>query len=539
MRVSGWLPPPTNRSMIAIILIPRDIDGVVEVLEAGDLAVDRLLPLIDIVSIIILRVREVLAAVDVLVICATNGQVVVALSHRITSSPISPLLPEFGLRDGLGYRVVAGACVLSLIEEVGGHHHLLLVPSIRGLPLIDQIEKVRLIIVATLRRSIRGADAVAGLIDAEAAVSGLLIVLRIESIHSLPSVWRSILVASIALPNVLHEVAVEHGLPHLLRLSVVGGCHVVLVDSEAANSRLIEHLLLLLVHAIHVWQHLVDPAVVGGLKHDALLSCVHLVDAEWPISIVAALLSHAVGHEESLVLLLGTEPINSLIMLSYLHSIHPLCRRLTLGSAVVLPILMNQSVSQWRIRHDMLVHGAILEVTHHILQPRLGRALSALLLDFVHLLQILLRCWVQLGAEVVLGMQRPSFRLAHLVHLKSAAHGGVHQHFAWSMHLLEAIQSDIVQIAGAVQIPLFVSHDLLEKVVSPRLPLLLFQQQIVSRSDLVVLIILNICNCLVQIAVWTDARCHEAILNLAKEFLDNRHAILTHHNSFHFVRFDL
>ena len=54
MRIGGWLPTTTNSSMIPIILIPSDIHGVVEVLEAVHLTVDRLLPLIDIVSIVIL-----------------------------------------------------------------------------------------------------------------------------------------------------------------------------------------------------------------------------------------------------------------------------------------------------------------------------------------------------------------------------------------------------------------------------------------------------------------------------------------------------
>ena len=244
-----------------------------------------------------------------------------------------------------------------------------------------------LILVAALSRAVGGADAVAGLIDPKAAISRLLIVLSIKSIHRLSSIWWSvILMASVALPNVLHEVAVEHGLPHLLRLSIIGSCHIVLVDSESSNSCLIEDLLLLLVHAIHIWQHLVDPAVVGRLKHDALLSCIHLIDAEWPVSICASLLSHAVGHEKGLILLLGTKPINSLIILSYLHSIHPLSRRLTLGTAVVLSILMNQSVSQWRIRHHVFVHGAVLEVRHHVLQAGLSGGFSALLLYFVHLL---------------------------------------------------------------------------------------------------------------------------------------------------------
>jgi hypothetical protein len=32
----------------------------------------------------------------------------------------------------------------------------------------------------------------------------------------------------------------------------------------------------------YVWQHLMNPRIVGRLQHDAGLRSVHLVNAEWP-----------------------------------------------------------------------------------------------------------------------------------------------------------------------------------------------------------------------------------------------------------------
>ena len=77
-----------------------------------------------------------MAAIDILVISAANRQIVIALSHWIASTSVGTLLPQLSLSDSLGYRVVASASVLSLIEELGGHHHLLLVAGVGGLPLI-------------------------------------------------------------------------------------------------------------------------------------------------------------------------------------------------------------------------------------------------------------------------------------------------------------------------------------------------------------------------------------------------------------------
>ena len=74
-------------------------------------------------------------------------------------------------------------------------------------------------------------------------------------------------------------------------------------------------------------------------------------------------------------------------------------------------------------------------------------------------------------------------------------------HTLASVDLLESIESEIIEVIGRVEVPLLVPHHLLEEVVSARLPLLSLQQQVVSRGNLVVLVVLNIGHCLAQVAV--------------------------------------
>lgn len=128
------------------------------------------------------------------------------------------------------------------------------------------------------------------------------------------SVYR-FLMSPITLSQLRHEIAIEHGLTHLgllLGLSEL----LALIDAEAAHTRLVEHLLL--VHLlVDIWQHLVDSRVIGRLQH-AGLSRVHLVYAQWSISLgVAAstLFPHSLSHKEGLIGFLCTQ-----------HSVHPLSR---------------------------------------------------------------------------------------------------------------------------------------------------------------------------------------------------------------------
>ena len=81
---------------------------------------------------------------------------------------------------------------------------------------------------------------------------------------------------------------------------------------ESTNTRLVEHLLL--VQLVDVGQHLVDARVIRGLQHDACLSGVHLVYAQWSVALAlaTALLPHSVCHEECLIRLLGAETTKEL-----------------------------------------------------------------------------------------------------------------------------------------------------------------------------------------------------------------------------------
>jgi hypothetical protein len=52
----------------------------------------------------------------------------------------------------------------------------------------------------------------------------------------------------------------------------------------------------------------------------------------------------------------------------------------------------------------MLIHAILFEVRHHISKSSLCGRLSSLLLNFVHLLQILLRYRIQLGSKTFLSL---------------------------------------------------------------------------------------------------------------------------------------
>ena len=116
----------------------------------------------------------------------------------------------------------------------------------------------------------------------------------------------------------------------------------------------------------------------------------------------------------------------------------------------------------------------------------------------------------------------------------------MHHDFAWGLHLHSAIELYLVQIGCGIQVSFLISGHLLKKVVTPSFSLLLFQQQIVSRGYLVVLIVLDISHSLVQVAVWTDATSYKTVLNLAKKLVKHWHTVLTNDDSFSdFVDLDL
>ena len=183
---------------------------------------------------------------------------------------------------------------------------------------------------------------------------------------------------------------------------------------------------------------------------------------------------HSVSHEERLVWIGGPQPIKWLDLIEgrYLHS-HLLCvGRLALGSSAV-GNRAHESIDKGRVCHGMLVSSACLEVLHHVCQPCLSCGLCPFLLDLVHLFKVLFRRLIQFLVDSF-SWHGSSFTLGHVVHFKPTSKRRGHGSLAWSRHLLDAVQLYLVEVAGAVQIPFLVSHDLLKQVVSASLSLLLF-----------------------------------------------------------------
>lgn len=56
----------------------------------------------------------------------------------------------------------------------------------------------------------------------------------------------------------------------------------------------------------------------------------------------------------------------------------------------------------------------------------------------------------------------------------------MHHDLARGLDLLQTIERDVVKVACAVQIPLLVSHNLLEEYVAACLLLLLFEKKVIS-----------------------------------------------------------
>ena len=140
----------------------------------------------------------------------------------------------------------------------------------------------------------------------------------------------------------------------------------------------------------------------------------------------------------------------------------------------------------------MLIHAILFEVRHHISKSSLSGRLSSLLLNFIHLLQILLGNRIQLGAEPFLSLKRSCLRLGNLVYLEATSHSWVHHDLSRSLDLLQTVERNIIEVTGAVQISLLISHDLLEKVVSACFSLLSFQQQVICWCYLIMFVVLNV-----------------------------------------------
>lgn len=109
----------------------------------------------------------------------------------------------------------------------------------------------------------------------------------------------------------------------------------------------------------------------------------------------------------------------------------------------------------------------------------------------------------------------------------------MHHYLAWGLNFLKTIERHVVQIAGAVEIPFLITHDLFEEMVSTSFPLLLFEEQVVGGGDLVVLVVLDVSYGLTQIAIWTYARSCETVLDFAEVLVQHRNSVLANYYALH------
>ena len=108
----------------------------------------------------------------------------------------------------------------------------------------------------------------------------------------------------------VHKVSIEHCLSHLL--CVVSYLAHLTRWAEASCLCLVEDMLVL----VDSWKHLMDTWVIGGLQHyTRLCPGTHFINAERSVLIdtwlCSSLLSHSIGHEEGLILILfaTTKPV--------------------------------------------------------------------------------------------------------------------------------------------------------------------------------------------------------------------------------------
>ena len=265
------------------------------------------------------------------------------LLNWVAGTTVCSLFSELGLSNGfrdLGVVVAVASLirvltwwvharhhlliVLSRIEELlGSHHHLLVVvlASIRSFTLVYQIKKMSLVTICC--NSIRSSNSVAAYstwIDPKGAgtisitcLSNLVIhlfewlalmLLSVEIVH--------ILLPSIALSDVFHEVSVVHCISHLcLILVLISSFLRSLRIAKSSNSGLVEHLLFLIHLTIYVGEHLMNPWIISWLKQNTIMSCVHFINAKRSVAsgIASSLLSHSVSHEKCLIWFLSAKPI--------------------------------------------------------------------------------------------------------------------------------------------------------------------------------------------------------------------------------------
>ena len=160
--------------------------------------------------------------------------------------------------------------VTTRIEELSCHHHLLLIRvSIWCFALVDQIKQVSLVgssvLMANSTCSSNSVMADARCCGTESTRStGVSIVLshhrHIISLSLSREVSHLLIgMTGIALPQLRHKVSIKHCLAHLSLLvgSHLVGAAMIAAGPEAADSRLIEHLVLVAL-TVDSWEHVVD-----------------------------------------------------------------------------------------------------------------------------------------------------------------------------------------------------------------------------------------------------------------------------------------
>lgn len=128
------------------------------------------------------------------------------------------------------------------------------------LPLIDEVEQMRLVLVLVTTNSTGSSNAVvanAGCGCAEGAAASIpLNLVLVHHVHVelvLVMVVEVVdwgVVTGVTLPQFSHKIAIKHGLSHLLLVLLVVGHRtrsaIIAFDTEAADSGLIKHMLIVL-----------------------------------------------------------------------------------------------------------------------------------------------------------------------------------------------------------------------------------------------------------------------------------------------------
>lgn len=277
---------------------------------------------------------DVDCSIHIIVISITLNRHAIFMLDRVTSPTILSLLSKFSLSDGL-YVWVGVVRVLtwgvhawnhlvvvwSRVEELlSRHHHLLLIlVAVWCFSLIHKVEQMGLIILGNTVSCSNPVASNTAWVDAKRAcsisitsVGNILMMSLVERLSSMMLLSLEIvhiLLSSIALSDVFHEVTIVHSIPHLCLVLVTTFAWILRI-SKSANPRLIKHLLFLDL-TIDMGEHLMNPWIICWLQKDTVVSGVHLINAQRSVTscVTAALLPHSVCHKESLIWFLSTKPI--------------------------------------------------------------------------------------------------------------------------------------------------------------------------------------------------------------------------------------